>query len=73
MLGSNEREHGWLDEGLNSFNENRYIETKYPDQKLIGNIADGPIEKDLTSPDTNINLNINSPIYSCCKKMRIRL
>ncbi|HEY0030410.1 MAG TPA: M1 family metallopeptidase [Bacteroidia bacterium] len=45
MLGSNEREHGWLDEGLNSFNENRYIETKYPDQKLLGNVADGPIGK----------------------------
>lgn len=45
MLGSNERQHGWMDEGLNSFNENRYIETKYPDQKLLGNIADGPIGK----------------------------
>ncbi|MBA3972310.1 MAG: M1 family metallopeptidase, partial [Bacteroidetes bacterium] len=45
MLGSNEREHGWMDEGLNSFNENRYIETKYPEQKLVGNIADGPIGK----------------------------
>ena len=45
MLGSNERVHGWLDEGLNSFNENRYIETKYPEQKLIGNVADGPIGK----------------------------
>lgn len=45
MLGSNEREHGWLDEGLNSFNEHRYIETKYPDQKLIGDLADGPVGK----------------------------
>lgn len=45
MLGSNEREHGWMDEGLNSFNELRYIETKYPDQKLIGALADGPIGK----------------------------
>ncbi len=45
MLGSNEREHGWMDEGINSFNENRYIETKYPDQKLIGNFADGPVGK----------------------------
>lgn len=50
MLGSNEREHGWMDEGFNSFNEHRYIETKYPDQKLLGDIADGPIGKafDLT-------------------------
>ena len=35
ILGSNERLHPWMDEGLNSFNENRYIETKYPDAKLI--------------------------------------
>jgi len=50
MLGSNEREHGWMDEGLNSFNEHRYIETKYPERKLIGDVADGPIGKgfDLT-------------------------
>jgi len=35
ILGSNERDHPWMDEGLNSFNENRYIETKYPDSKLV--------------------------------------
>lgn len=35
ILGSNERAHAWMDEGLNSFNENRYIETKYPEAKLI--------------------------------------
>ncbi len=37
MLGSNERMHAWMDEGINSANELRYVETKYPDQKLIGN------------------------------------
>lgn len=36
MLGSNERIHPWLDEGINTANELRYIETKYPDRKLIG-------------------------------------
>ncbi len=36
ILGSNERDHPWMDEGLNSFNENRYIETKYPNRKLLG-------------------------------------
>ncbi len=30
MLGSNERDHPWMDEGINSFNEMRYIRTKYP-------------------------------------------
>ncbi|MBI2257567.1 MAG: M1 family metallopeptidase [Flavobacteriia bacterium] len=30
ILGSNERVHGWMDEGLNTFNEMRYMYTKYP-------------------------------------------
>jgi len=30
MLGSNERKHPWMDEGINSFNEMRYVRTKYP-------------------------------------------
>jgi len=34
MLGSNEREHAWMDEGINSANEMRYVETKYPGRKL---------------------------------------
>lgn len=35
ILGSNERAHPWMDEGINSFDENRYIETKFPNAKLI--------------------------------------
>ncbi|MFI5205142.1 MAG: M1 family aminopeptidase, partial [Flavobacteriales bacterium] len=34
ILGSNERKHGWMDEGINSFNEMRYLRTKYPDLKM---------------------------------------
>ncbi len=34
MLGSNEREHAWMDEGMNSFNEQRYVMTKYPPDKF---------------------------------------
>lgn len=34
MLGSNERIHPWMDEGINSANELRYVHTKYPDRKL---------------------------------------
>lgn len=44
MLGSNERQHPWLDEGINSFYELRYSELKYPDRKFLG-IADGKIAK----------------------------
>ncbi len=36
ILGSNERDHPWMDEGLNSFNENRYVETKYPKAGILG-------------------------------------
>jgi len=35
ILGSNERDYGWMDEGINSMNENRYIETKYPERGLM--------------------------------------
>lgn len=43
ILGSNERTHPWMDEGINSMNENRYIETKYPNRKLLG--SDSLIQK----------------------------
>lgn len=39
ILGTNEREHPWLDEGLNSFNELRYIQTKYPELTLLASIS----------------------------------
>jgi hypothetical protein len=43
MLGSNERIHPWMDEGINSFNELRYVEIKYPDSKLFGPFANRKI------------------------------
>ncbi len=36
ILGSNERDFPWMDEGINSFNELRYIQTKYPEATLLG-------------------------------------
>ncbi|MFH0866214.1 MAG: M1 family metallopeptidase [Bacteroidota bacterium] len=35
MLGSNERKYPWLDEGINSFYEFRYLQTKYPGSTLF--------------------------------------
>ncbi|MDX5321669.1 MAG: M1 family metallopeptidase, partial [Bacteroidota bacterium] len=32
ILGSNEREHAWMDEGFNSYVEGRYMRTYYPDR-----------------------------------------
>ncbi len=40
ILGTNERDHAWMDEGLNTLNENRYLETKYPEKGMF----DGLIE-----------------------------
>lgn len=41
MLGSNERDHAWMDEGINSYYEERYIRTKYPSQKVMSGIPTG--------------------------------
>ena len=46
ILGSNERDHPFLDEGLNSFYEMRYIRAKYPEKKL----------SDLVGLDENLKL-----------------
>ncbi len=35
ILGSNERIHPWMDEGLNSYYETRYIEEKYPTSGIL--------------------------------------
>lgn len=35
ILGSNERTYPWMDEGINSFYENRYFEEAHPDAKLL--------------------------------------
>ncbi|MES2588048.1 MAG: M1 family metallopeptidase [Bacteroidota bacterium] len=39
ILGSNERIHGWMDEGLNTLNEVRYVQTKYPNNTEMSNMV----------------------------------
>ncbi|MDO8999439.1 MAG: M1 family metallopeptidase [Bacteroidota bacterium] len=46
ILGSNERDYPFMDEGLNSFYEMRYMRAKYPEKKL----------SDLIGLDENLNL-----------------
>jgi hypothetical protein len=41
ILGSNERVHGWMDEGMNTLNEMRYMQTKYPDNSYLSNMLLG--------------------------------
>ena len=38
ILGSNERDHAWMDEGINSYNEHRYMKKKYPNEKITDNL-----------------------------------
>ena len=37
ILASNERDHPWMDEGMNSYYDNRYLETKYPPRQAKEN------------------------------------
>ena len=39
ILGSNERVHGWMDEGMNTLNEMRYIQTKYPNNTRMSDMV----------------------------------
>ena len=41
QLGSNERVHGWMDEGMNTLNEVRYMQTKYPDNTAMSDMVLG--------------------------------
>lgn len=36
VLGSNERQHPWMDEGINSYYERIYMNEKYPNRPLFG-------------------------------------
>jgi len=39
QLGTNERVHGWMDEGMNTLNEIRYIQTKYPNNTALSDMV----------------------------------
>ena len=41
ILGSNERDNAWMDEGINSFNETRYLLTKYGEQEDVSIMLEG--------------------------------
>ena len=44
LLGSMERDHAWMDEGINSYYEDRYLRTKYPDHRAVNNLPE-PLAK----------------------------
>lgn len=39
QLGTNERVHGWMDEGINTLNEMRYMQTKYPKNTTLSDMV----------------------------------
>lgn len=41
LMASNERDHAWMDEGLNTLNEIRYFETKYPKNTRMTDMFSG--------------------------------
>lgn len=45
LLGSNERDHAWMDEGLNTLNEIRYMQTKYPKNTRMTDMVAGVAER----------------------------
>jgi hypothetical protein len=45
ILGSNERDFGWMDEGLNTLNEMRFVAEKYPDNTRLSDMAGGAAKK----------------------------
>lgn len=44
IFGTNERIHPWMDEGINSYYEARYVKTKYPKATLANYFGEGAIE-----------------------------
>jgi hypothetical protein len=53
ILGTNERVHPWMDEGINSFNELRYMRMKYPKAGLLGLSKDHKVTKILNLEEFN--------------------
>jgi len=45
MLGSNEREHPWMDEGINTFYEFRYEAEKYRSNSVLGSMIPDQIRR----------------------------
>ena len=45
ILGSNERDFGWMDEGLNTLNEMRFVAEKYPDNTRLSDMVGGAAKK----------------------------
>jgi hypothetical protein len=50
ILGSNERDFPWMDEGVNSYHDHKYMDIFYNDYDELGGILPGKIKKQLEYP-----------------------
>ena len=57
ILASNEREHSWMDEGMNTYFDNRYEKLKYPGENLKRN-KEGFFEKRIPNDNTDLTYRI---------------
>jgi hypothetical protein len=75
ILGSNERDHPWMDEGMNSSVELRYMRVRYPNEKpgvgfpgekkLLGHVTDGHRFQSEAIYRLNARRNLDQPIEEC--------
>jgi len=62
-LATNERDHAWMDEGMNTYYENRYINNKYVSVKRKGLLSNKlPADEDTLLLNTLIKLHKDQPI-----------
>lgn len=75
ILASNERDHPWMDEGMNSFVELRYMRLRYPnstpgiglpgERKLFGHVKDAHRFQTEAMYRLNARRNLDQPIALC--------
>ncbi|MEC7618141.1 MAG: M1 family metallopeptidase, partial [Bacteroidota bacterium] len=54
ILGSNERDHAWMDEGLNTYIEIRYFEEKYGNQSILNlSLGESKLNLDIQHKDVH--------------------
>jgi len=54
ILASNERDYPWMDEGMNSYYEQRYTDKYYPGQDKLGDVAPGALANVLDADDVEL-------------------
>jgi hypothetical protein len=67
ILASNERDHPWMDEGTNSYYENRYMREKYPNHSLMATMLPDGFMKALGFDKFNMYYLQTIPYLLCAR------